>query len=234
MKLKTKLMALALAVGFSTSAFGQVLVQWDTAGFSGTETSIAATNVAANLNITAIGLGSALGTTSGGGGINTRDWDFNNLFGANGNYWGFSVTVDSGYTLELDTFQFTGRSSNTGPRDFAIRYDGDSFGSNLDTFSTSGTDYIAFDADLSGTGILSEGTYEFRVVAITSTRSNGDPDFSTGGTHRIMNYGSTSATASETPLNLTGTVSVIPEPQFYAALIGLLAIGFAIYRRRRS
>lgn len=231
-KLIKILTALALTAGLSTAAFGQsTLAEWNTSGFAGTETTIAASNVATNLSISAIGLGSALGTTGGGGGVNTNGWT-TDLNGANGNYWGFSVTVDSGFLLELNTFQFTGRSSNTGPRDFAIRYSGDSFASNIDTFNTSGSNYIAFDVDLSGLGVLSAGTYEFQVGLVSDTSSNGTGTVGTAGTHRIMNYGSTSATASSNPINLTGTVTAVPEPATYAAIVGLLALGLVLVRRR--
>lgn len=235
MKKQTTLLIGALMAAISTGAYGQVtLVEWDTTGFAGTETTISASNVAANISITPIGLGSELGTTGGGGGINTNGWT-TDLNGANGNYWGFSVTVNTGYLLELDTFQFTGRSSNTGPRDFALRYSGDSFATELDSFSTSGSSYIAFDVDLSGVGVLQAGTYEFRFGLFSDVSSNGTGTVGTGGTHRIMNYGSTSPTPSSNPINLTGEVSVIPEPSFYAALFGLFALaGSILYRRRKG
>ena len=49
----------------------------------------------------------------------------------------------------------------------------------------------------------------------------------TTGTHRIMNYGSTSSTTSSTPITLNGT---IPEPA--AALLGSLGM-LGLLRRRR-
>lgn len=234
MKLKLITLFSAASILGAFSVQGQViLTEWNTTGFAGTETSIASSNVASNFSATAITLGSALGSTSGGGGINTNGWDFNELFGANGNYWGFSIELDSGYLLNLSEFLVTVRSSNTGPRDFAVRYSGDSFASNIDTFSTSGSSYIATTLDLSGLGTLSAGTYEFRIVATSSIRSNGDPDFTTGGTHRIMNFGSTSPSNLGDSISLSGEISVIPEPEVYAAIFGLLSIGIALVVRRR-
>jgi len=36
------------------------------------------------------------------------------------------------------------------------------------------------------------------------------------------------------PDQIDMSITAVPEPQYYASLLGLLAIGFAIYRRRRS
>lgn len=107
---------------------GAVLAQWDTNGFTGTETSILSSGVATGLSVTAIGIGSELSTTSGGGGVNTTSWS-TALNATGNNYYGFSMTVGATYEVKLTTWEFTARSSNTGPGNFVVRYSGDSFAS---------------------------------------------------------------------------------------------------------
>ena len=229
MKMKSSLslsLVLATAAPLANAA---ILAQWDTSGFLGTETSIASTNVATGITVTAIGIGSELSTSGGGGGMNTTSWS-TALNGTAGNYYGFSITVGVNYELTLTTWEFTARSSNTGPGNFAIRYSGDSYAASLATFSTSGSSYGAVTIDLSSVGTLEAGTYEFRVGLVNATQSDGVGTVETTGTHRIMNYGSTSSTASSTPINLNGTVEAIPEPT--SALLGSLGM-IALLRRRR-
>ncbi len=214
----------------AVSSQGAVLAEWDTTGFTGTETSITFSGVPTGLSVTAITLGAGLGTGNGGGGINTNGWVAADLNGANGNYYGFSITVAASYEVELTSWELAVRSSNTGPRDFAVRYSGDTFDSNIDTFSTSGSAYRNAIVDLSSLGVLTEGTYEFRVGLTSNTSSNGTATVGTGGTHRIMNFDSTSSTAGTKPINLNGTVTLIPEPT--AALLGGLGL-LTLLRRRR-
>lgn len=159
--------------------------------------------------------------------MNTTSWS-TALDGTSNNYYGFSITVATGYELEIATWEFTARSSNTGPGNFAVRYSGDSFAANLDTFSTSGDSYGSVTLDLSSLGTLTAGSYEFRVGLLNTTQSDGSGVVSNTGTHRIMNYGSTSSTASSTPIRLNGTV---PEPG--AAFLGSIGM-LALLRRRRS
>lgn len=228
MKIKAPFRSLLLAVS-APLANAAALAQWDTSGFSGMETSIPSSNVATGITVSAIGIGTELATTSGSGGMNTTSWS-TALNGTSGNYYGFSITVGENYKLALTTWAFTARSSNTGPRNFAIRHSGDSYASNLATFSTSNESYGSVTLDLSSVGTLTAGTYEFRIGLVDAIQSDGVGDVSTAGTHRIMNFGSTSATVSTTPINLNGTVTAVPEPG--VALLGSLGM-LALLRRRR-
>lgn len=229
MKISLSLLTVALVPLIAPLAEATILAQWNTSGFSGTETSIASSNVASGITVTSIGLGSELSTASGGGGMNTTSWS-TALNATGNNFYGFSVTVATGYELELAEWNFTSRSSNTGPGNFAVRYSGNSFATDLDTFSTSGSSYGTVTLDLSSVGTLLAGTYEFRVGLVNTTQSDGVGTVDVGGTQRIMNYGSTSSTASTTPINLNGTVTAVPEPS--AALLGTLGM-LGLLRRRR-
>ncbi|HSP44118.1 MAG TPA: PEP-CTERM sorting domain-containing protein [Luteolibacter sp.] len=218
-----------LSLMVAPNALAAVVAEWDTTGFAGNETSIASQNLATGITVTAIGIGSELATTNGSGGMNTTSWS-TALNGADGNFYGFSVTVGTGYELGLTTWEFTARSSNTGPGNFAIRYSGDSFAGDIATFSPSGDSYGTVSLDLSFVGTLQAGTYEFRVGLLDSTQSDGVGDVSTSGTHRIMNPGSTGSSTGSTPIQLNGTIAVVPEPS--AALLGGFGL-LALLRRRR-
>lgn len=224
--------SLSLALVLTASAplaSATVLAQWNTSGFTGSETSIASGNVATGITVTAIGIGSELNTTAGTGAMNTTSWS-TALNGSAGNYYGFSITVGEDYELTLATWEFTARSSNTGPGNFAIRYSGNSYAANIATFSTSGESYGTVILDLTSVGTLVAGTYEFRVGLVNAIQSDGVGDVSASGTHRIMNYGSTSSTVSSTPINLNGAIEAVPEPS--AMLLGSLGL-LALVRRRR-
>jgi hypothetical protein len=227
-------LTLPLAYSFLLGVFIQVssaaiVAEWNTSGFSGTETTIPSSKVVTGITVTPIGIGTELTTSTGGGGLNTTSWS-TALNGNSGNYYGFSITVGDDYELALTTWEFTARSSNTGPGNFAIRYSGNSYASNIATFSTSGSSYGIVSLNLSSVGILVNGTYEFRVGLVDSTQSDGVGTVDAAGTHRIMNYGSTSSTPSSDPINLNGTVSAVPEPT--SALLGSLGL-LALLRRRR-
>lgn len=225
--MKNKLLPIIVATLATTlSSQAAILAQWDTTGFAGTETSIASNDVIAGISVTSITLGSELATTAGGGGMNTTSWS-TALNATAGNYYGFSVTVNPSYQLNLTTWEFSARSSNTGPGNFAVFYSGDSFASAIDTFSTSGASYGNVIVDLSSLGTLLAGTYEFRVGLLDDTQSDGVGTVLTGGTHRIMNFDSTGASAGPVEISLNGTA--IPEPS--TALLGGLGM-LALVRRR--
>jgi hypothetical protein len=223
------LLSLAVIM-LSHQSHGAVLAEWDTTGFTGTETSIASSGAPIGLTVSAIGIGSELNTTSGEFGMNTTSWS-TALNATGNNYYGFTVTVATSYQLQLTTWNFTARSSNAGPGNFVVRYSGDLFASDIGTFSTTGDAYGNVSIDLSSLGVLGAGAYEFRVGLQNTIQSDGVGDVATNGTHRVMNVGSSASAAGPTAINLNGTLTSIPE--LSATLLSSLGLLGLVCRRRR-
>ena len=232
-----KLLLTSVALtAIATGANAITLAEWDTAGFSGTETSISqSASSIEGVTISNITLGSSIGSTSGGGGINTNGWSSSSVgtTGATSGYYvGFSITVASDYELTLDTLSLTGRSSNTGPGNLGVYYSGNSYATDMASFSQSGTSYTVHNLNLS-TIVLSAGTYDFRIALVDGVSANGGA-VAGGGTFRLMNPGSTGASSvGENPISLSGTLQAVPEPGTYAAIAGLMVLGLVVVRRRR-
>jgi hypothetical protein len=141
---------------------------------------------------------------------------------AGGDYSGFSITVDSGYVLNLESLTFVTSRSGTAPASISLLTSVNGFASAAASeqnfsFATGGTQTVT---SIAGTAFdtLAAGTYEFRFYtygAAFGTGAQNDPS-------RIDT------------IILTGDVSAIPEPSTYAALVGALALGFVAMKRRRS
>lgn len=222
---RTVIFFLAATLSAGRSA---TLAQWNTTGFTGSETTITQSVTTTGVMVSGFLLGSELSSTAGAGGMNTTSWS--GATGAtNGNHYGFTVTVAPNYQVTLTSLAFTARSSNTGPGNFGL-YLGTSSPSLITSFSTSGDSFSDFTLNLSAAGTLGEGLHEFRIGLVNPTQSDGDGTVASNGTHRIMNFGSSATVVGATPITLTG--SVIPEP----GSASLVAAGFLIlmgHRKRR-
>jgi len=252
MKLKTKLTALALAVGFTTSAFGQTLIFEEDFGTLANGTTITTSNTDLTyvrvggqggsieaLNPSTVGSGASLFLTGpSGGSIN-----------------GFGVADGLDFTGQDEiTFSFDFKLSNAdGTFVFGLG-SGNSFTGNGNFTRNQGLVWYQIDEGTlqrststtwssANTLALTVGTaYTFTsVIDLINERQtysiNGD----------VIASNAILTTASVTPdafrmYSVDGSnievdnisLTAIPEPQYYAALFGLLAIGFAIYRRRQS
>lgn len=230
--MKSRILLPIIVLASLATGRSAILAEWDTTGYLGDETAITVDSFATGLtSASSIGTGSELLTTTGGGGLNTTSWS-TALAGSSGNYYGFSITVATGYEIDLTDLSFTARSSNTGPGNFAIRYSGDNYASDIDTYSTTNSDYGDFLLDLTSIGTLEAGTHEFRIGLTNALQSDGAGDVSASGTHRIMNPGSTgSDSVGAAPITLSGSIFAIPEPG--SALLGGLGFLALLSQRRR-
>lgn len=158
-------------------------------------------------------------------GGNTVVVDGTDPVNAGGDYSGFSITVDTGYVLNLSSLTFTSlRVGSALPVSISLLTSVNGFASAAASegnfsFTTAGTQTVtsiassAFDA-------LAAGTYEFRFYtygASFGTGAQNDPS-------RI----------DDIIVSGDVTLAPIPEPSTYAVLVGALALGFVAMKRRRA
>ena len=129
------------------------------------------------------------------------------------NYFQFTITPDSGYSISATTLTFGYRATPTGPTAYAIRSSADSYTANLASGS------FTNDGNWSSVGSISITLSG--LVSATTLRLYGSGASAAGGTLRVDDVG------------LSGTVTAIPESSTYAAILGTLTLlGVVIWRRR--
>lgn len=146
-----------------------------------------------------------------------------------GNYASFTLTVDSGFQLDLNSIRADLGTRNNGASHMAITYISGTTEVNLtaggeldvsitDPQSNLGTnnfdwDRYTFSENIGGTEALT-GAIEFRIYA----RGNGSTDAS----HNTYIDN----------IVVDGQVTAVPEPSTFAIISGVLALGFVMLRRR--
>jgi hypothetical protein len=183
------------------------LGQWDFEGEPGNQ---AATSGMGSDQIAALDFvrGSAITPTGAGNSISGSNWST----GEN-SYFEFGLTVEEGFEANLEELLIATRSSNTGPRDLALRYSVDNFTTNLAEWQNINTNFSNLRLDLSQITGLS-GTVRFRIVVTSNVSANGGT-LSSGGTLRAGNL---FESGTFIPVQFTGSVveaEVVPpaEPE---------------------
>lgn len=220
--------ALTLTASVSNAA---TLLQWNTAGNLGTETSELSVFNATGLGNSTLTLGSvtaaANGNRFGGSGwFNTGNTVAGNTLAeaiAGNDYIQFVVTPDALFGFDVTEFVFTWDRSSTGPSSVALRSSADNFAADLGSVTGMISGGAATTTDrtiaISGlTGLTSATTFRLYGFGATATGGTGGFDTTTGDT--VPN------------VQLNGEVYAIPEPS-RAILLGLGSIGL-IFRRRRQ
>lgn len=189
-------------------------------GPSGTPTT-AATSVAGDLAASAF-TGFAGGATTGAGAPLFSAGSGGSYFSASGwngpapgpNYLEFTLTPNSGFEFSVASLSFGYRATASGPTAFAVRSSADAFANNL----ANGT-FLA-DSTWHGTGALALALAPLEAAT----------------TFRIYASGASSAlgTLRVDDVALAGSVSAVPEPATWASLLGASALGFAVWRRKRT
>ena len=123
---------LLVAIMIGHFASSQILA-WDFNGAAGNETSLASTTTNANLASSSVTRGSGVVATALANAFSANSWDNASLAVAitNNDYFQFTVTVNTGFTVSLSTLDAAFRRSSTGPNAFQWQY-------SLDGFSTAG------------------------------------------------------------------------------------------------
>lgn len=170
------------------------LVQWDFSGEPGNQLFTAGTAVPAQLTPMNFIRGSGVNPTSASNSISSNGWD-----SGSDRYFSFGFTANSGFSVDLADLTIATRSSNTGPRDMALRYSADGFTSNLATWVQNGSAFNNQVINLSSlTGLT--GSVEFRIYTTSNSRADSPGNIASGGTFRVANYSSGS-------VEFTGTVN---------------------------
>ncbi len=219
----------------SEASLGTIVASWDLDGNTGTETSVAAsvgpTGVTGQSITRGSGLdaGSASGTTADG--FNTLNWDD----GTSNEYVTFGFTVDSGFTVSLDSLLIRTSTTNSGPGTLGLYYNGDSFADAIYTFNQSNSDIIDHSIDSSTSSIddLTNliGSVEFRIYQIGDTQADGDGTTVASGAFRLFNHDPAGS------IQFNGTVAAIPEagPMLLGTLVcSLVGLSYASRRWRQS
>lgn len=225
--MKKSFLLMALVAGLSSVAQAQV-ASWNFTGDAGNQTSEAASYVVSNMTGAAITRSSGLAASGAGDSFSSLGWESTTSGFGSDEYMSFGFTVADGYSLDLNQLLVGTRSSNTGPGTLGLFYSGDSFTSQLHTFSQSGTTTLVSDINLSAlTGLT--GNVEFRIYEIGNTQADGIGDTASGGTFRLAGGDGAGN------MLFTGTVAAVPEPETYAMLLaGLGLIGGGAMRRRQA
>lgn len=206
-----------------------VIVAWNLAGEPGDQAFTAPSEEALLTTGFDVTRGPGLNPSAAGDSISSNGWDTLN---PDDDYFTFGFSVDPGYWVTLDELRIGTRSSNTGPGDLGLFYNGDSFTSNLFTFTQSGTDFLDSVADLSALTNLT-GNVEFRIVALSDTRADGDTGITSAGTFRLTNFFDDGNDTGS--FQITGSVTAVPEPSSLVVMGLILGGGYAgrYFRNRR-
>jgi hypothetical protein len=227
MTMKTKLLLLTAALGLSLSNYSQIILGYDADGLSGTTASLAASTENSNLSSTAI-IRTDVNGTSRTDAFSSSGWNTSDTFASSTDYISFTFQANSGYELSFDSIEYKMQSSSTAPNTGRWGYKIGTGSLTLQptftiTDSTGG-------GDGSWTGLNVSGVtdvVEFRYWQFGSLQVDGDGAASSAGTSYIRNL-------SGDDVEITGTVTLIPEPSTLA-LFGLAALAaFGILRQRKK
>ena len=182
-----------------------------TAGVTSVASNLTAGAFSGNLGTPAPGGTSPLYTAgSGGGYFAAAAWTGT---APGSNYFEFTLTPNAGYTFSATSMTFGYRATATGPTNFAVRSSADAYAADL----ISGT--ITGDSTWRSAGTLS----------ITLSGIN------TATTFRILGSGASSSlgTLRVDDVTVNGSVTAVPEPSTYAAILGVVVLTSVIIHRRR-
>lgn len=216
--------AALVAAGFASQAAAVTVVEWDLLGQPGTQSTVAASGVAANVTGAALTRGAGLSGNAGTNSMNAAGWT-----GQATDFFSFGFTADPGYSVDLDELYIGTRSSNTGPGSIGLFSSLDSFSAALVTFNQAGGNFVNSIVDLSGLPDIT-GSIEFRLMQIGSAAANGGATGSSG-TFRVTAYFENGAFNRN--LGLTGTVTA-PVPVPAALWLLAPALGAITVRRRAA
>lgn len=127
------------------------------------------------------------------------------------NYFEFTLTPASGYSVGLTSISFGSRSTSTGPTNFNFRSSSDSFVGNLNSGSLI-NDSNWYASGSQSVSLTFSSATTFRLYA--SGASNA------GGTFRVDDF------------TVNGSVTAVPEPASVAAVFGGAALVAAMLLRR--
>jgi hypothetical protein len=174
-----KLLLLIIFIIFPVLTFGQIWTNPITGNNINSNNTYTSGDVKdTNITVSGISRGTGVQSAVANNSYSAVDWT-NNTNSANvtSDYFQFTITPNSGYKIDLTSFEYTGATNNSGPTRFVLRSSVDSYTSNIDgektigdTFSLTGSSYQNISSAIT-----------FRIYGYKS--SNG-----TGSTFRINDF----------------------------------------------
>ena len=161
-----------------------------------------------NVTVGGIARGSGIVSANANNRYNASGW--NSASFDSSDYFEFTITPKPSFEIDFTNFVYTGQASGSGATSFAFRSSVDSFASNLGTPTAGGT-----------TISLSAISFQ-NVTSATTFRLYGWAASAAGGTFSVNDF------------TFNGSVSAIPEPSTFAAVLGAAALAGVAARRRRS
>jgi hypothetical protein len=201
--------ALFFLSGIASSA---QIAAWDFTGQGGNQASTPASLSAAGTTASAITRGSGLSTNAGSGSINSTGFTTAATLDSN-DYYEFSVSINPGTSLDIDSISFAERRSGTGIRTFSLR-------SSLDSYATDAVAAISVPDDTNTRDqTLTLGSAFDAVTAPTITfRIYGYAAEGSAGSWRIANHSTKLAMTIEGTVNTSGGGGPDTTPPVVAAL----------------
>jgi len=175
--------------GLSERAQAASLVEWNTFGNAGTESTEPTSFVATNATASALSLGTGVVGAANGNRLGGNAWfdtgDTNPTTLAesiSGNdYIEFTITPDAGYSFTATGFNFIWDHSSTGPAAVALRSSADGFSTTLASATGLVSTQTAF-TNLAFTLSNITAATTFRLYGYSATAANGTAGFDTSGT----------------------------------------------------
>jgi uncharacterized protein (TIGR03382 family) len=211
--------AVAAVCGAAEAALVKI-ANWNMAGLTGSETTVAGTGsgVTALSAIRGGGLTGAAAANS----MSATGWT-----GQATDYFSFGFTVGSGDSVNLSSLSIGTRASGTGPGTMGLFYSVNNYSSALATITQGNGTFVNSVIDLTSLQGLT-GTVEFRLMAIGTNSASGGTT-SSGGSLRMTNFFGGSPSVDQGGFFFTG--EVIPAPGALALLGAASLVGGS--RRRR-
>lgn len=221
--MKSILLSLVAALGMQTLSFAQaVLFSWDFDGFSGSGSAASATYATINdprltlsdFSRTGLAVDNQTDMFAASG------WD---IVENTSKYFSFSVTVDPAKTTNFGSFDVymtrKKRGKDKGPESYNVYAVIDSVSTLVSTYqyTNNGAAMLSQNVDLSSASVLQgiSGNVEFRITGFEDDAWSG--------------FG-----ANPSGVDLAFNGEVIPEPSTYALIFGAIALGLAVWKRRKS
>lgn len=206
---------LILAIG---SAQAETLVSYNFTGAPGTQVSQSPAFVLPGLSASHLFRDDGLTPSGATGSISSSGFPTGGIILVD-DYYELTITPQIGSAVDYDSILFGERRSGTGIRDFSIRTSLDGFASDLFTLNVPDDTITRFQTV--------NFTNAFSAVSDPLTiRFYGFNAESNLGTWRLTNH-------SLGEMQITGTVTVVPEPSTFVAMLALPTVALAAIRRCR-
>ncbi len=226
-----KKIIIAASVALSSVSLSSAqIAAWEFNGNTGNEISVSATTIDPNLDPSAVIRGSGINASGLANSFSATDFTLNGTQAnaiANNDFFEFSVSSKTGFTLSLSTLDVTLRRSSTGPNTYIWRY---SIGSGFTTIGS----------PVSYTSTATSGVAQTQ-LNLSSISALQDLSSTATATFRLYAYGTGTATTGTfaigrlagNDLAVGGSVTAVPEPHHYALGIAGLVMLVVVARRRR-